>query len=122
MVGDQIGCPTPAISIAEVLLGISEGIVGGRNEWGLYHYCGMPQISWYGFAETIFLDAEKRGIKVPRLTQISTSEYKSLVDRPQQVVMECTKIKDIWGIEQPDWRPRVHEFLERKWPKGNLEQ
>ena len=122
VVGDQIGCPTPAISIAEVLLGISEGIVGGRNEWGLYHYCGVPQTSWYGFAEKIFLDAEKRGIKVPRLTQISTSEYKSLVDRPQQVVMGCTKIKDIWGIEQPDWRPRVHEFLEMKWPKGNLEQ
>ena len=122
VVDDQIGCPTPAISIAEVLLRISEGIVRGKNDWGLYHYCGMPQTSWYRFAETIFLDAEKRGIKVPRLTQISTSEYESLVDRPQRVVMECTKIKDIWGIKQPDWRPRLHEFLEMKWPKGNLEQ
>jgi len=120
VVADQIGCPTPAVSIAQVLLRISEGILEGRNEWGLYHYCGNPQTSWYGFAKTIFSYAEKRGIKVPKLTEISTGEYESMVDRPPHVVMECSKIKDIWGIEQPDWRPKVDEFLEMKWPKGNL--
>ena len=53
---------------------------------------------------------------------LSTNEYKDLVDRPRKVVMECTRIKDIWGIEQPDWRPRVPEYLGLKWPEGNLEK
>ena len=122
VVDDQIGCPTPAVCVAKVLLNLAEKIMNGKNDWGVYHYCGLPKTSWYGFAKSIFLNAEERGVKVPKLTGVSSNEYKDLVDRPRKVVMECTRIKDIWGIEQPDWRPRVPEYLGLKWPEGNLEK
>ncbi|SVE31114.1 uncharacterized protein METZ01_LOCUS483968, partial [marine metagenome] len=57
VVGDQIGCPTPASSIAKMLLQLSQQIVDGKDSWGVYHYCGRPEISWYDFAKRIFYGA-----------------------------------------------------------------
>ena len=119
VVDDQIGCPTPASSIAKMLLKLSQKITDGRDRWGVYHYCGYPEISWYDFAKKIFYDAAKRGIIVPNLRKISTDEYDKQVDRPLRVVMNCSAIKTVWGVEQPDWRPAVEKYIELKLSKGD---
>ena len=119
VVDDQIGCPTPANSIAKMLLQLSQQIMDGKDRWGLYHYCGSPEISWYDFAKRIFYGARKKDIVVPSVRKISTAEYEKQVDRPLRVVMDCSAIKSSWGVEQPDWRPAVDEYIQLKLSGGD---
>ena len=112
VVDDQIGCPTPARSIAKMLLSLSDQVVNGREIWGTFHYCGRPETSWYDFAKEIFTCAGKLGCVLPPLEPISTKDYESEVTRPLKVVMDCTAIRRECGIDKPEWRPMIREYVE----------
>ena len=57
VVADQRGCPTAAADIAAALIVIAEDIERGETKWGTYHFAGSGAVSWYGFAEAIFIQA-----------------------------------------------------------------
>lgn len=122
VVDDQIGCPTPAPSIARMLLKIGQQILDGSDSWGVYHYCGYPEVSWYGLADKIFSTARSKGVIVPRLNRITTADYAGIVSRPLRVVMNCAEIKRIWNIQQPDWKNGVEECLSRALPGGHYQE
>lgn len=113
IVNDQRGCPTPARSIAETLLKISQEILEGRKaEWGIYHYCGIPETSWFEFARRIFSAAhEIANIKVPQLNPIPTTAFPTPAIRPQQSVLSCDKIRKEFGIEQADWQTELRNVI-----------
>lgn len=114
VVSDQYGSPTSANGIANTLLNIVEQIGDGKEDWGTYHYSGIPYISWYDFAKLIFNEGEKRRILAQSITvdSITTAEYPTSVNRPANSRLDCKKIQSTFGISPDDWRVQLGHMLD----------
>lgn len=115
VVGDQHGNPTYAGDIAAACFRIVDvALVDREKTAGIFHFAGAGYTTWYGFAETIFAEAAKRGWKVPeRVIKISTSEYPTPARRPANSRFNCDKIQDVLRIDVPDWRLGLSACLDR---------
>ena len=119
VVADQFGGPTWAGDIAATLLSIVKRYEAGESvSWGTYHYSGAPVASWYEFAQVIFAEAVKMGMlsRTPQVVPIVTAEYPTPAKRPQNSVLSCEKIKQHFGINQPDWHIGLGNILQ-EWQK-----
>ncbi|MEM9010551.1 MAG: dTDP-4-dehydrorhamnose reductase [Pseudomonadota bacterium] len=110
VVDDQRGGPTSADDIADALLAIAEASRNGRFVPGIFHFAGAPAVTWADFAEAIFADAGLR--QTPTVTRITTAEFPRPAPRPQNSVLDCSKIAETYGIAQPDWRAALARTLE----------
>jgi dTDP-4-dehydrorhamnose reductase len=107
VVNDQIGGPTGADDIASALIRIAaELIKPGQGRLGIYHFSGKPVVSWAQFAQAIFESATWLNPK-PAVSPISSAEYPTAAIRPANSVLDCSKIFQDYGIEQPAWRPSL---------------
>jgi dTDP-4-dehydrorhamnose reductase len=104
IVADQHGGPTSAAAIAEALLAIARHIDAGRMAWGTFHFCGAPATTWCDFAKAILREAAKHGHRAVPIEAITTADYPTPAARPANSVLSCARIKEAFGIEQPDWR------------------
>lgn len=114
VVADQHGCPTSAVSIARLLWALAVRYREmGDLRWGLYHFCGRPACSWHEFAVEIFRQAVELGVlsRAPRVRAISTVEYPTLARRPAWSVLDCSKLHEVFGFEQADWRDELRVML-----------
>ena len=100
VVSDQIGTPTYAGDLADVILKI---ISSKNTNFGLYHYSNEGVASWYDFAKTIF---EASNLKI-KLNPIKTSAYPTPAKRPVYSVMDKTKIKSVLKTETLSWQDRL---------------
>lgn len=112
VVHDQIGSPTYAGRLAEVIWSI---IMHDKFEPGIYHWTDRGEISWYDFAcaiqeEAIDLNLLKNSIPVH---PISSSEYPTPARRPAYSVLDCSKLQQLIGQEGTDWRKNLREMLVR---------
>ncbi len=107
IVNDQTGGPTSNLDIADCLLTIAENVLKENfSNWGIYHYVGAPSVTWYEFAQAIFTGRDK-----PILHPIPTEKYPTPAVRPKNSVLDCSKIKDVFDIDQPDWRKALSALL-----------
>lgn len=107
IVGDQFGGPTYAGDIANALIQIAKRIVQGNAiEFGVYHFSGLPHVSWYEFAEYIFNTALNQGVinRKPVLTNITTEQYPTPAKRPKNSRLSTIKINNAFSIEASDWK------------------
>ncbi|TAH19849.1 MAG: dTDP-4-dehydrorhamnose reductase [Cytophagales bacterium] len=109
VVADQIGTPTYAGDLAQVILHIIAVISENKdkNFVGTYHYSNEGVASWYDFAHAIF---EMNNLKV-KLKPISTKEYPTPARRPAYSVLDKSKIKKTFGIEIPHWRESLKSIF-----------
>jgi len=104
VVSDQIGTPTYAGDLAEVIL----KIVRSKNtNFGLYHYSNDGVASWYDFAEAIF----KASNTEIRLNAIKTEAYPKAAKRPVYSVMDKTKIKSVLKMKTLDWQDSLKKAI-----------
>ncbi len=96
IVADQHGSPTGAAHIAQVILTLLQHPALSKN-WGIYHYTDAPQTTWYDFAKS-FVDPA-----ICTLVPITTAEYPVKARRPSNSVLNCDKIKQVFGVGQYDW-------------------
>ncbi len=107
IVDDQTGGPTAADDIASALFRIARKTTQpGFNDWGIFHFSGAPHVTWFGFAQMIF-----KGRKTPVLKPIPSDGYPVPAERPKNSVLDCTKIKRVFDIDQPDWRKALSGIL-----------
>ena len=105
VVNDQIGTPTNAIDLAEVLIKIISHEERSRSAFlpistfGIYNFSNEGQCSWYDFAKKIF---EVNNIKI-NLQPIPTTSFPTPAKRPSFSVLDKSKIKDIFGITILNW-------------------
>ena len=101
VVNDQIGTPTNAVDLAEVLVKIilSDDQQPTTDNFGIFHFSNEGQCSWYEFAKKIF-DIHKIEID---LRPIPTSSYPTPAKRPGYSVLDKSKIKAVFGIKICDW-------------------
>jgi dTDP-4-dehydrorhamnose reductase len=109
VVDDQRGCPTAADAIAECILAILGKILAdGFNGWGTYHFCGRPSVSRYQFAEAVLA-----GRAELRLNPVATADMPRRAPRPPYSELDCSRIKETFAIDQPDWRGGLDRMLQR---------
>jgi dTDP-4-dehydrorhamnose reductase len=113
VVADQYGCPTYAADLAAAILHIAEQIRSGRAiPYGTYHYCGKGVTTWHGFAEKICeIWAKHVPLKVKNIRPISTEEYPTAAKRPLNSALDCSKIKNVFGIQRRPWQDSLAEML-----------
>ena len=103
VVNDQIGTPTNAVDLAEVLIKIIVSchaeLVSASN-YGIYNFSNEGQCSWYDFAKEIF---HQKGVSID-LKAIPTSAYPTPAKRPAYSVLDKTKIKSTFGVEIKEWQ------------------
>jgi dTDP-4-dehydrorhamnose reductase len=101
VVSDQIGTPTNAVDLAEVLVKIIQYCQTEPVEvFGIYNFSNEGQCSWYDFAKEIF---RVNNISI-NLQPIATSAYPTPAKRPAYSVLDKSKIKEIFGVEVKDWK------------------
>lgn len=110
VVNDQIGTPTYAVDLANVLIKIimychAELVEASR--YGIYHFSNEGQCSWYDFAKEIF--AQKNIII--DLKPIPTSDFPTPAKRPAFSVLDKTKMKTTFKIEINDWKTSLKTAL-----------
>ena len=107
VVNDQIGTPTNAVDLAEVLIKIvNEHSKLSTEHFGIYNFSNEGSTSWYEFAKEIF---KKNNIKID-LKPIATTEFPTPAKRPKYSVLDKTKIKNIFHIEINNWQDSIPQI------------
>ncbi|WP_395051217.1 dTDP-4-dehydrorhamnose reductase [Flavobacterium sp.] len=106
VVNDQIGSPTYAVDLAQVILTILDN---SKWEPGIYHYSNAGAISWYDFA----LDIKEIGNKSCDIKGIPASAYPTPAERPAYSLLDKSKITAVYGIEPVDYKISLKKMMNR---------
>ena len=104
VVSDQIGSPTYAGDLAEVLIKI---VLSSSTNYGLYHFSNSGAISWYDFAVEIFTQFGKK-IEVKPIT---TKDYPTVAKRPKFSVLDTNKIENNFDCTLKDWQASLNKVI-----------
>ena len=107
VVFDQVGTPTYAYDLAEVIFHIVENRLYEDND-GIYHYSNEGVCSWFDFTKMI---AEYTGHTSCDIQPCHSDEFPSKVIRPSYSVLDKTKIKTTFGIRIPYWTDSLKRCL-----------
>ena len=120
VVADQQGGPTYAPAIARVLLRLIRRRLGGATSaGGIYHFGGIPQVSWYEFAQAIFAEAVRSGLlpRAPQVRAITTAEYPTAAVRPRYAQLSNDRLaRELEGLGN-DWRSGLRAALAELQPQ-----
>lgn len=110
VVADQRGCPTAADDLAAAIVAILPEVVADNTLRGeVFHFASRGEATWCEFAEEIFRVAECDC----RAVAITTNDYPTAARRPRNSGLNCSKICERFGVEQPDWRESLRRNIER---------
>ena len=107
VVSDQIGTPTYARDLAEVIMKMISKIRPGMKE--IFNYSNEGVASWYDFAKEIVTLSKIDCTVKP----IGTKDYPTPAKRPTYSVLDKTKIKDYLGITIPDWKDSLSKCINK---------
>ena len=127
VVNDQIGTPTYAGNLADLIVNIVESTtpIEGKEtipllENGIYHFTDEGVASWYDFACQIYdLDCNlnvalnNANTKYVKINGVTTKQYASKTKRPYYSVLDKTKYKtDFKGLHEPmNWRDALRSVM-----------
>lgn len=109
IIADQVGSPTSANSIAEVVWELA-----ARPELsGILHWTDSGVASWYDFAVAIAEEAMAAGLleAMPTVLPIGTSDYPTPARRPAFSVLDKSAIIDAIGIVPRHWRANLRRVI-----------
>ena len=104
VVDDQMGSPTYAKDLAEVILKI---ISSQSNNFGIYHYSNQGEITWYDLAKEIF----KQSNADINLYKTDSNTFKTLATRPKYSVLNTSKIHSLLNLEPIQWEKSLEKCL-----------
>lgn len=103
---DQVGTPTYAKDLAQVIIDIYLQINNQVVE--IYHYSNEGACSWYDFAQSIF---DYEGITC-KVNALQTYEYPTPATRPAYSILHKYKIKKAFNVTVPHWQKSLKECLD----------
>ena len=115
IVADQRGCPTAASDIARACLDIAVRC-GSEPEgapYGVYHFAGAGEATWFEFAKTIVEMAAGRLGKSPQVVPIRTVDYPTPALRAADTRLDSSSIVRAYGIKLRPWRQALDETINR---------
>ena len=113
VVFDQVGTPTYALDLANVIAIFIEKLKNSNSQWptanSLYNFSNEGVTSWYDFAKEI---CELSGNKCD-IQPCHSDEFPSKVKRPSYSVLDKTKIKKELNITIPYWKDSLKKCFEK---------
>lgn len=111
VVSDQRGTPTWARDLASALISV---MTVPDVPFGIYHYTGGGETTWYDFAVEIHRLGRSLGLlgRDCVINPLSTDEYPAKVRRPAYSVLDTGKARKALRIEIPEWRKSLAAYLE----------
>jgi len=106
VVNDQVGSPTYAADLAQVILTILDSSLWKS---GIYHYSNAGEISWFDFAQ----DIKEIGNKTCDIKGIPASSYPTPAERPAYSLLNKSKITAVYGIEPVDYKISLKKMMAR---------
>jgi dTDP-4-dehydrorhamnose reductase len=109
VVNDQLGSPTNAADLAEIIFNIIGLCHLQIYDWtpGIYNFSNEGIISWYDFAKAI-----KEFTNSPcDVKPISTTEYPTPAKRPAYSGLDKTKIQKTFGIKLKAWEASLRTCI-----------
>lgn len=104
VVNDQLGGPTSARSLAALLYQLSSRVIIDPtfNQWGVFHFCQHPYVSWFELCCKIqeLLVSQKKTSSFP--TACSTANFPQAAKRPNNSTLNCGKIERL-GFPTTSW-------------------
>lgn len=109
VVADQYGNPTYAPHLAAALLDVARRLAAERDDaaWGTYHVAGSGVTTWHGLATEILARASVTSDTEPTVAAIATADYPTAAPRPENSTLDCTRFREIFGVELPPWQEGV---------------
>ncbi len=107
---DQIGTPTYAKDLAEVILYIIEKDISKEVLFhpGIFHYSNEGVCSWFDFTKAIH---EIAGVNC-KVLPIESEEYPTAAPRPHYSVLNKRKLKEVYKIDIPYWKDSLSECIQ----------
>lgn len=108
VVADQIGSPTWADGLAQVLWGLAQA-----GQPGIYHHRDAGVASWYDFAVAIAEEAAQLGLlaHIPTIVPIATADYPTPAQRPAFSVLDVSATRTLLGDTHVHWRTNLKNML-----------
>lgn len=108
IVSDQIGSPTYAAGLANVIWKMIDS-----NLNGIYHWTDAGVASWYDFAVAIYEEAKQLGLLNVDvdILPIRTDKYPTPAKRPPYSVLDKQKTWNGLGINPTHWRVELRNML-----------
>jgi dTDP-4-dehydrorhamnose reductase len=112
VVADQFGGPTYAGDIANALIVMAKALHRGNKHYGIYHFAGLPHVSWHQFAMEIFAKAKEQDVlnKDILVNSITSDQYPTPAKRPANSKLDCRKIEQNFGIKPSDWQAALNNL------------
>lgn len=114
IVADQVGAPSYAPDIAACTKQALDNALGAKFfPSGIYHLCGGGETNWCEFATEIFNLARQQGknLAIKTVNPISSAEYPTPATRPLNSRMDCSKARQMLGIEMPHWQESLKSCM-----------
>lgn len=102
VVDDQVGSPTYAIDLAEVLVIIIKKLSSDQKSshfQELFHFSNSGEITWHHFAEKIFEYSDN----FVHLNKVSSKQLGLIASRPKYSALNSGKIKSIFNLDLRYW-------------------
>lgn len=109
VVADQVGTPTSATSLAEVIWALATANEIG----GIHHWTDLGVASWYDFAVAIAEEAAAIGLLpgTVRVNPITTEEYPTPARRPAYSVLDKRSLLGVVPVRARHWRENLRAVL-----------
>lgn len=110
VVEDEIGSPTYAADLAEMIMYILQ--YSEEKEWktGLHHFANRGEVSRFDLASEIRRQA---GIEKCELLAISSEKYGASAKRPSYSALDTTKISNDFKVEIPEWEDSLKRCINK---------
>jgi dTDP-4-dehydrorhamnose reductase len=114
VVGDQRGCPSAAIDLADAIWAIATRLEGGWSEsfGGVLHLAGTGDTTWHGLAVAAFAEAARHGLTAPPVDAIATADWPTPARRPPDSRLDCAKLAAVFGVVMPPWRETLGHVID----------
>lgn len=111
VVADQVGSPTNALDLSDVILELAaRRLSGNRAGWDeTYHAAGSGQASWADFAAEIM----RLSGSATRIRPIATAEFPTPARRPSWSVLDGSKLQQAFGLSLPEWHNSLENVVTR---------
>ncbi|MEQ8857250.1 MAG: dTDP-4-dehydrorhamnose reductase [Pseudomonadales bacterium] len=115
VVADQLGRPSYAGDVANLIAALVARLGDNPPQPGLYHLGGGEPTSWFEFARTLFHEARQAGLidEPPKVEPISTADYPTQAQRPMNSVLEPnTSFLEALGASL-DWKAGLKAMMRK---------
>ncbi len=119
IVADQIGAPTSAKTIADVVANIIPRDRAGMDvvfeqRKGVANVVCAGETSWHGFATAIVAGLKTRGVdlQVETIIPIRTTEFPVRAQRPANSRLSLERLRRDFGLETPTWQSALERELD----------